>query len=288
MDTKQETSSQEPFTIVSGRDTIKNELGLHLAVATMQRGERSLLRVSPHYGFGENGSFSFPTVPSNASLEYEVELIDWGEVDEDKDPGSMMFEERLEAAQRRKAEGNAAHAAGQSEQALSSYRLASSFITEDLLMQLEGFHLDQANAIRLPILLNSAACHLKLQDYPAAIAATTEALYIDPTNAKALYRRGIARHALGQTEGAMEDLKKALIHAPGDGAIKREMATVRRTMEEESRAEAKLFSGVLNNNIGEEEKEEDGEDDDASKTAPLPPPGGGWVDRAKRWWWKAG
>lgn len=284
MDTKQETSSQEPVTIVSGRDTIKNELGLHLAVATMKRGERSLLHVSPPYGYGEKGSFSFPTVPPNAHLEYEVELIDWGEVDEEKDPRSMMFEERLEAAQRRKAEGNAAHAAGQSQLALSSYRLASSFITEDLLMQLEGFHLDQANAIRLPIFLNSAACHLKLQDYPAAIAATTEALYVDSTNAKALYRRAIARHALGQTEGAMEDLKKALRHAPGDGAIKREMAGVRKTMEEERRAEAKLFSGVLNNNDIDIDGDEEEEEEDASKTAPPPPGGGGWGDWAKRWW----
>ena len=37
----------------------------------------------------------------------------------------------------------------------------------------------------------------------------------DPTNAKALYRRGIARLALEQRAGAVEDLRGAQKHLPG-------------------------------------------------------------------------
>lgn len=47
-------------------------MGLNLGVATMLRGERCRLKVAPSYAFGQRGSFSFPSVPPNADLEYEV------------------------------------------------------------------------------------------------------------------------------------------------------------------------------------------------------------------------
>ena len=53
-------------------DSLLREVGLHLAVATMRRGERCRLHVAPQYAFGDRGSFSFPSVPPNADVEYEV------------------------------------------------------------------------------------------------------------------------------------------------------------------------------------------------------------------------
>lgn len=44
------------------------ELGLNKAVATMRRGEVARLWLGPQYGYGEKGSFSFPTVPPSANL----------------------------------------------------------------------------------------------------------------------------------------------------------------------------------------------------------------------------
>jgi hypothetical protein len=41
----------------------------------MQAGERSLLHVEWRQGYGKNGSFSFPTVPPQSDLIYEVELL---------------------------------------------------------------------------------------------------------------------------------------------------------------------------------------------------------------------
>ena len=45
---------------------------------------------------------------------------------------------------------------------------------EELLIQLEGPHLDRAQAERTPLLLNVAACHLRQQDWHAAIADCQE------------------------------------------------------------------------------------------------------------------
>jgi hypothetical protein len=49
-------------------DSSYQEVGLNLAAATMRCGEKARLWVPPEYGYGERGSFSFPTVPPNADL----------------------------------------------------------------------------------------------------------------------------------------------------------------------------------------------------------------------------
>ena len=56
-------------------DSAYRELGLHLAAAGMRCGERCRLWAGPQYGYGQQGSFSFPTVPPNADL---VCVSGWG------------------------------------------------------------------------------------------------------------------------------------------------------------------------------------------------------------------
>ena len=65
----------------------------------MCQGEHAELRCTSQYGFGAHGSFSFPSVPQDADLEYDIELLSFTEP-EDREVGGMLFEERLEAAKR--------------------------------------------------------------------------------------------------------------------------------------------------------------------------------------------
>mgnify|MGYP001810883456 CR=1 FL=1 len=59
-------------------DTTQRATGLNLAVATMRVGERAAVYVTdPSYGYGEKGSFSFPSVPPSCQLVYEVDMIAW-------------------------------------------------------------------------------------------------------------------------------------------------------------------------------------------------------------------
>lgn len=146
----------QPQVIVAGRKSAPRELGLHLAVAEMSKGEKvgglesvagrgrvvtyldmdlrqARVCCTPEYGFGDKGSFSFPSVPPNSDLIYEVELVGFDEVDEasrgdlqigrdlggpglrnrprcckvqERSVANMTFEERLDYAERRKVEGN--------------------------------------------------------------------------------------------------------------------------------------------------------------------------------------
>lgn len=157
----------------------------------------------------------------------------------------MTYEERLEAAERRRLEGNEAFKAGNYQESIQKYSAALAFISEDLMLQLHDFHYDRALGARLPSLLNLSACHLKLGEYHEAISAASQVIAHDPKNAKALYRRGVARHALGQTDEALTDLLAARQNAPGDPGIAQEVAAVKDTIRKEKRAQGQIFKGFV-------------------------------------------
>lgn len=248
MDTRSESQTEEPAVVIAGRDAAIQETGLALAVARMRSGERCRVWAAPKYGYGERGSFSFPTVPPSAHLVYDIELLDFEPPNEEKDRAMMTFEERLEAAERRRADGNAAFQAGAAGEALKKYRLALSYMNEDLLMQLGEFHFQKAMEVKRPVQLNIAACQLRQEDYDGAIVTCCEVLGEEPKNAKALFRRGRARHALGQLDAARADLEAARAAAPGDAGIVRELAAVKSALKEERAAGSKLFKGYFEKN----------------------------------------
>ena len=51
---------------------------------------------------------------------------------------------------------------------------ALSYLDEDFLMQLEGFYLDKAHEVKLPIHLNMAACQIATGDYRTAVHNCSE------------------------------------------------------------------------------------------------------------------
>lgn len=60
----------------------------------MKRGEKALLTCSAENAYGETGSP--PTIPANATLQFEVELIDFK--DREKTKWDYSLEERVEMA----------------------------------------------------------------------------------------------------------------------------------------------------------------------------------------------
>lgn len=213
---------QRPLELILGKEK-KEMTGLAIGVSRMKSGEHALLHVGWEFGYGKEGSFSFPNVPPMADIIYEVELIGFDEVNEGKACSDMTVEERIGAADRRRMAGNGLFKDEKLDEAMQQYEMAIAYMGDDFMFQLFGKYQDMAMAVKNPCHLNMAACLIKLMRHEEAIAHCSVVLAEDENNVKGLFRRGKARAELGQTDAARADLLKARKYAPHDKAISREL-----------------------------------------------------------------
>ncbi|XP_006213657.1 peptidyl-prolyl cis-trans isomerase D isoform X2 [Vicugna pacos] len=100
--------------------------------------------------------------------------------------------------------------------------------------------------VALSCVLNIGACKLKMSDWQGAVDSCLEALEIDPSNTKALYRRAQGWQGLKDYDEALADLKKAQEIAPEDKAIQAELLKVKQKIkaqkDKEKAAYAKMFA----------------------------------------------
>jgi FK506-binding protein 4/5 len=62
-----------PFTFTLGQGQVIK--GWDLGIKTMKKGENAIFTIPPELAYGETGSP--PTIPSNATLQFDVELLSW-------------------------------------------------------------------------------------------------------------------------------------------------------------------------------------------------------------------
>lgn len=120
---------------------------------------------------------------------------------------------------------------------------------------------DQVKALLLSLQTNLSMMSFKLQKYKQSETVATNALAIDPKHVKSLYRRAAARRKLGDPEGARDDLKLALQEEPNNTTVRKELAALKKELEDAKRAQKeslqKAFSrggGLLYDDKLEEEK----------------------------------
>lgn len=144
-------------------------------------------------------------------------------------------EEALKVAQTLRALGNAAFKAGDNTVALAKYQKALRYLDVHPVLPndapadlVAGFR-----DTRFPCLTNGSLVALKVSPPQAKLAASlaSRALNVEdltPTEkGKALYRRGVARVALKDQDGAEQDLADANKLVPGDGGVTKALADVR-------------------------------------------------------------
>ncbi|XP_069782340.1 peptidyl-prolyl cis-trans isomerase D [Narcine bancroftii] len=99
--------------------------------------------------------------------------------------------------------------------------------------------------VALSCRLNIAACKLKLGDWDGTIESCDEALTINQSNTKALYRRAQAWQAKKDYDKAMDDLKKAQEVTPEDKAINNEILRVKQKKKEERDKEKATYAKMF-------------------------------------------
>eukprot|EP01027_Heterolobosea_sp_BB2_P012903 GEZU01018662.1.p1 GENE.GEZU01018662.1~~GEZU01018662.1.p1 ORF type:complete len:311 (-),score=93.79 GEZU01018662.1:47-979(-) len=214
--------------------------GWDVGIASMKEGELALLTCAADYAYGSYGSP--PTIPPNATLEFEVELFSFEPADEKKE-GEMTAEEKIQAALKKKDEGNDLFKEGRYERARVKYEKAISYLTSK-----RGMREDEkkkASEVELPCYLNLAACTLKTKEYLDAIQYSTKALAIDEKNLKGLFRRAQAYSGRGDFDKAMEDLNRALVLYPDNKEIRNEVATVNKKLAAQKQKEKKMYAQMF-------------------------------------------
>ncbi|KAL9237859.1 hypothetical protein vseg_012357 [Gypsophila vaccaria] len=215
--------------------------GLDRAVKTMKKGEVALLTIQPEYAFGAAGSTQeLAAVPSNATIYYDIELVSFTK---EKESWDMSTPEKIEAATKKKEEGNALFKAGKYERASKRYEKAVSYIEYDT--SFEDEEKKHAKALKISCNLNDAACKLKLKDYKKAEKLCTKVLELDGNNVKALYRRAQAYIHLVDLDLAEKDIKKALEIDPENKEVKMEYRLLKEKVKEYNKKDAQFYGNIF-------------------------------------------
>lgn len=98
---------------------------------------------------------------------------------------------------------------------------------------------EQVKALLVTLQTNLSMMCLKIGKPKQSVQVASAALEIDANNVKALYRRAIARRQLGDTELAKADLKLALQQDPVNVAVKKELASLKKELDEAKQAQKK-------------------------------------------------
>jgi len=161
------------------------------------------------------------------------------EEDEIEEVYGSMSKDDIDAivreCEKNKTRGNEAFGAGEYAQAILLYSLALDKADE----------LPDAQVATKPLfprdvtLSNRAACFLKMGNHEKAEADAANAVSLNPTNVKALFRRGLALHAMKNYEAAIPVLAQAHKLEPKNKQIKEalQFAEVRMTQEMRKRME---------------------------------------------------
>ncbi|XP_074287261.1 70 kDa peptidyl-prolyl isomerase-like [Silene latifolia] len=236
---KGHSDGDEPFEFKTDEEQVID--GLDRAVVTMKKGEVALLTIAPEYGFGSlESKQELAVVPPNSTLTYEVELVSF---EKDKESWDMSTPEKIEAAGKKKEEGNALFKAGKYVRASKRYEKAAKYIEHDTSFSDE--EKKQSKLLKISCNLNNAACKLKLKEYKQVEKLCTKVLEMDSRNVKALYRRAQAYIHLADIELAELDIKKALEIDPENREVKLEYKTLKEKMKEYNKKDAQLYSKMF-------------------------------------------
>lgn len=74
-----------PFKFVLGARNVI--LGWDLAVATMKKKERSKVKITPDYGYGNR---DVGVIPPKSTLIFDIELLSWGDKEESSPSGFLL------------------------------------------------------------------------------------------------------------------------------------------------------------------------------------------------------
>ncbi|XP_078335141.1 inactive peptidyl-prolyl cis-trans isomerase FKBP6-like isoform X1 [Crassostrea virginica] len=243
-------------------------VGLDLAVSSMKKGELARVIIRPQYAFGEMGTP--PRIPKDATVLYEVELLNFvehGGVDDiellsEEERQQISFDDLLKACKAYKQEAKLQFDSSSFRKAASLYRKAVYMLDKAHLKDDEEEEKHQKMLLQL--CLNLALCCNKMAEPKRCISWCKRALEIggiDKTSkVKALYQYGKALHSQSYFEQARDKLKQAQkLSAGRNMSVNNELIALDRSIKQFGMVEKEMFKRMFSQpkGITNEEKEKD-------------------------------
>uniref|UniRef100_A0A0E0P7R0 peptidylprolyl isomerase n=1 Tax=Oryza rufipogon TaxID=4529 RepID=A0A0E0P7R0_ORYRU len=218
----------EPFEFRTDEEQVIE--GLDRTVVTMKKGEVALVRLPPQHAFGSTETKQdLAVVPANSTVWYEVELVSFEKEKESWDLKDNA--EKIEAAAKKKDEGNVWFKMGKYAKASKRYEKAAKYIEYD--SSFTDDEKKQSKALKVSCKLNNAACKLKLKEYREAEKLCTKVL------------RTQAYIELADLELAELDVKKALEIDPDNRDVKMVYKTLKEKIKEYNKRDAKFYGNMF-------------------------------------------
>ncbi|XP_048822723.1 inactive peptidyl-prolyl cis-trans isomerase FKBP6 isoform X2 [Lagopus muta] len=222
--------------------------GLEIGVLTMKKGEVARFIFAPNYAYGQQGCL--PLIPPNATVLFEVELIDFlDSADSDtffaltaEQQDTFPLQKVLKVADVEREFGNYLFRKQCFEGAKDRYKRAYSILGRSPSSEAE---LCQIDASKLLVLLNLSITCLKLECPARALMYGEKALEIDKRNVKALFRCGQACLCMAEYEKARDFLIRAQHIEPFNHDINNELKKLASCYRDYLDKEKKMCSRML-------------------------------------------
>ncbi|XP_039202142.1 inactive peptidyl-prolyl cis-trans isomerase FKBP6 isoform X1 [Crotalus tigris] len=200
--------------------------GMEVGLLTMRKGELARFLFQPNYAFGTLGCP--PLIPPNATVLFEVELLDFLDSAESdrffdlppEQQDRFPLEKIIKVAETEREFGNYLFRQTRFMDAKERYKRAFSVLNRTCAKETGK---DKVDAARLLVFLNLSFVCLKLERPDRALVYGEKALELDKKNAKALFRCGQACLYLTEYERAREFLVRAQKEQPFNQDINNEL-----------------------------------------------------------------
>ncbi|XP_038561952.1 peptidyl-prolyl cis-trans isomerase FKBP4 isoform X2 [Micropterus salmoides] len=240
-------------------------VGVEKAIMAMEQEEEALFHIKPKYGFGNVGNAKY-NIPGGATLQYKIKLTAFEKA---KESWEMNTGEKLEQSSIVKEKGTQYFKEGKYKQASVQYKRIVSWLEHESGLSEEDEK--KAKALRLAAHLNLAMCFLKLQESNQALESCDKALELDPSNEKALFRRGEALFGMKEFDRARDDFQQVIQLYPANKAAKSQVALCQKRLKEQHEKDKRIYANMFQKfaerdskkeaEKGKSESKENGEDE---------------------------
>uniref|UniRef100_A0A8D8KTT8 peptidylprolyl isomerase n=1 Tax=Culex pipiens TaxID=7175 RepID=A0A8D8KTT8_CULPI len=237
-------------------DDVEVVQGLDMTLKLMNVGERAEVIVDARFAYGDQGykNEDHPerSVPPNAKITYTVELVS---SKEESDLESKTYAARKDIGNKKRLRGNFWMKRQEYNLAIQSYRRALEYLDEseggitkptaDGEAEPTNADLQELLEDRMKVYNNLALAQLKIGANDAALKSVDHVLQCQPSNTKALFRKGKILHAKGETKEAIAFLQKAATLDEDDKLIQSELSKMILKSKREARNEKDLYQKML-------------------------------------------